>query len=114
MLDGIAKDGLEDVYKGQAMGFAADNTARQVMRKRLREGAMDDKEIEIELAEATEKLAVLAAPFRSSRLSSCITGSLLAFTSIILIQRRSDEAWAWLNLYLKLILMDPSIRSTGV
>jgi ATP-dependent HslUV protease ATP-binding subunit HslU len=30
---------------------AADNTARQVMRKRLREGTLDDKEIEIELAE---------------------------------------------------------------
>src|SRR5690606_3730196 len=29
----------------------ADNTARQVMRKRLREGTLDDKEIEIELAE---------------------------------------------------------------
>jgi ATP-dependent HslUV protease ATP-binding subunit HslU len=28
-----------------------DNTARQVMRKRLREGALDDKEIELELAE---------------------------------------------------------------
>ena len=30
---------------------SADNTARQVMRKRLREGALDDKEIEIEVAE---------------------------------------------------------------
>ena len=33
-------------------GEATDNTARQVMRKRLREGALDDKEIELELAEA--------------------------------------------------------------
>jgi ATP-dependent HslUV protease ATP-binding subunit HslU len=33
-------------------GDAGDNTARQVMRKRLREGALDDKEIELELAEA--------------------------------------------------------------
>ena len=30
MLDGIAKDGLEDVYKGLAMGFAADNTAKEM------------------------------------------------------------------------------------
>ena len=31
-----------------------DNTARQVMRKRLREGLLDDKEIEIDVAEVTE------------------------------------------------------------
>jgi ATP-dependent HslUV protease ATP-binding subunit HslU len=31
---------------------AADNTARQVMRKRLREGQLDDKEIEVELLDA--------------------------------------------------------------
>ena len=31
---------------------SGDNTARQVMRKRLREGSLDDKEIEIELADA--------------------------------------------------------------
>ncbi len=30
MLDGIAKDGLEDVYKGLAMGHAADNTAKEM------------------------------------------------------------------------------------
>ncbi len=29
-VDGIAKDGLEDVYKGLAMGFAADNTAKEL------------------------------------------------------------------------------------
>jgi len=38
---------------------AADNTARQVMRKRLREGALDDKEIEIELAEAKPSLEIM-------------------------------------------------------
>ena len=48
----------------RATGFAAessgaDNTARQVMRKRLREGAMDDKEIEIELADAKPTMEVL-------------------------------------------------------
>ena len=46
-------------------GFAAesppapDNTARQVLRKRLREGALDDKEIEISLADAKPTLEVL-------------------------------------------------------
>jgi ATP-dependent HslUV protease ATP-binding subunit HslU len=38
---------------------APDNTARQVLRKRLREGALDDKDIEIELAEAKPTLEVL-------------------------------------------------------
>ncbi len=46
------------------IGFAAtapapDNTARQVMRKRLREGALDDKEIEIEVADAKPALEIL-------------------------------------------------------
>ncbi len=46
-------------------GFAAesppapDNAARQVLRKRLREGALDDKEIEISLADAKPTLEVL-------------------------------------------------------
>jgi len=38
---------------------AADSTARQVMRKRLREGRLDDKEIEIDLAEARPSLEIL-------------------------------------------------------
>ncbi len=37
----------------------ADNTARQVLRKRLREGLLNDKEIEIELAESKPTLEVL-------------------------------------------------------
>jgi ATP-dependent HslUV protease ATP-binding subunit HslU len=37
----------------------ADNTARQVMRKRLREGALNDKEVEVELAEAKPSLEIL-------------------------------------------------------
>jgi ATP-dependent HslUV protease ATP-binding subunit HslU len=36
-----------------------DSTARQVMRKRLREGLLDDKEIEIEVAEAKPSLEIL-------------------------------------------------------
>ena len=38
---------------------AADSTARQVMRKRLREGTLNDKEIDIELAEPKATLEVL-------------------------------------------------------
>jgi len=39
-----------------------DNTARQVMRKRLREGALDDKEIEIEIAEPKAALEIMGPP----------------------------------------------------
>jgi ATP-dependent HslUV protease ATP-binding subunit HslU len=38
---------------------ATDNTARQVMRKRLREGTLDDKEVEIEVADAKPSLEIL-------------------------------------------------------
>jgi ATP-dependent HslUV protease ATP-binding subunit HslU len=40
----------------------ADNTARQVMRKRLREGALDDREIEVELVEAPRGPDILTPP----------------------------------------------------
>ncbi|MEJ5895816.1 ATP-dependent protease ATPase subunit HslU [Aquabacterium sp. G14] len=40
----------------------ADNTARQVMRKRLREGALDDKEIEIELSDAKAPAVEIMSP----------------------------------------------------
>jgi len=36
-----------------------ENTARQVMRKRLREGTLDDKEIEVDLAEARPALEIV-------------------------------------------------------
>jgi ATP-dependent HslUV protease ATP-binding subunit HslU len=38
---------------------APDNTARQVMRKRLREGKLDDKEIEVDLADVKPALEIL-------------------------------------------------------
>ena len=44
---------------GIAPASSADNTARQVMRKRLREGTLDDKEIEIELAETKPALEIM-------------------------------------------------------
>jgi ATP-dependent HslUV protease ATP-binding subunit HslU len=43
----------------QSITPSADNTARQVMRKRLREGTLDDKEIEIEVAESKPTLEVM-------------------------------------------------------
>ena len=52
---------------GSELGFAApppapDNTARQVMRKRLREGTLADKEIEIELHEAKAGIEIMSPP----------------------------------------------------
>ena len=40
----------------------ADNTARQVMRKRLREGLLDDKEIELEVAEPKASFEIMSPP----------------------------------------------------
>ncbi len=39
-----------------------DNTTRQTFRKRLREGSLDDTEIEIELAEAGPSMEIMAPP----------------------------------------------------
>jgi len=57
---------------GSAFGFgggtsnppaeAKDNTARQVMRKRLREGSLADKEIELELAEPRGGVDIVTPP----------------------------------------------------
>ena len=45
-----------------AGGSSADSTARQVMRKRLREGSLDDKEIDLELAEPRASLEIMTPP----------------------------------------------------
>jgi ATP-dependent HslUV protease ATP-binding subunit HslU len=37
----------------------SDNTARQIMRKRLREGSLNDKEVEVEIAEGRPSLEIL-------------------------------------------------------
>ncbi|MFZ6681347.1 ATP-dependent protease ATPase subunit HslU [Undibacterium sp. Tian12W] len=39
-----------------------DNTTRQTFRKRLREGALDDKEVEIEVAEGVTHMEIMAPP----------------------------------------------------
>ncbi len=46
-------------FTAAADAQSADNTARQVMRKRLREGVLDDKELEIDLAEPRPSLEIL-------------------------------------------------------
>jgi ATP-dependent HslUV protease ATP-binding subunit HslU len=44
---------------GVSTAPSPDNTARQVMRKRLREGALNDREIEVDLAEARPSLEIM-------------------------------------------------------
>ncbi len=39
-----------------------DNNTRQTFRKRLREGSLDDKEIEIDIAEASAQMEIMAPP----------------------------------------------------
>ncbi len=65
----LAEDAAEDrlldilVPPPRSVGFdaapPADNTARQVMRKRLREGTLNDKEVEVELADAKPALEIM-------------------------------------------------------
>jgi ATP-dependent HslUV protease ATP-binding subunit HslU len=52
---------LRDTREGRpaAPDPAPENTARQIMRKRLREGALDDKEIEVDLAEPKPALEIV-------------------------------------------------------
>lgn len=47
---------------GFGSGEASDSTARQTMRKRLREGSMNDKEIELELTEAKPGMEIVTPP----------------------------------------------------
>ena len=61
-----AEDRVLDILVPPARSVASepepDNTARQVMRKRLREGALADKEIEIEVADNKPSLEVMGPP----------------------------------------------------
>ena len=64
-----AEDRILDILLPPARDFglnasepAPDTTTRQTLRKRLREGAMDDKEIEIEVTDATPQLEIMAPP----------------------------------------------------
>jgi ATP-dependent HslUV protease ATP-binding subunit HslU len=65
-----AEDAAEDrvldvLVPPPRVGFdtnAPDNTARQVMRKRLREGQLNDKEIELDLADAPRQVDIATPP----------------------------------------------------
>ncbi len=66
ILDALVPPPRDAREHGGRIGFgggeqppAADNTARQVMRKRLREGTLNDKEIELDLAEPKPTLEIL-------------------------------------------------------
>ena len=56
-----AEDRILDVLVPQARTgeVTADNTARQVFRKKLREGHLDDKEIEIDIAEQLPQVQIM-------------------------------------------------------
>jgi ATP-dependent HslUV protease ATP-binding subunit HslU len=50
---------LEVLVPGVRAEGGGDNTARQVFRKKLREGSLDDKEIEIDVADARQQLEIM-------------------------------------------------------
>nr|WP_315484854.1 ATP-dependent protease ATPase subunit HslU [uncultured Undibacterium sp.] len=52
---GIGQDAQTD-------GSASDNATRQTFRKRLREGSLDDKEIEMDVAEPAPQMEIMAPP----------------------------------------------------
>jgi ATP-dependent HslUV protease ATP-binding subunit HslU len=59
MLDILVPPPRTAVGFGETAPPPADNTARQVMRKRLREGALDEREVDVDLADAKPSLEIL-------------------------------------------------------
>ena len=47
---------------GSSPAEKEDNATRQTFRKRLREGSLDDKEVEVEVAEASPQMEIMAPP----------------------------------------------------
>ena len=62
ILDALVPPSRSDLVGGGAAAEPKDNTARQVMRKRLREGLLADKEIELDLAEPRGSMEIMAPP----------------------------------------------------
>ena len=62
ILDVLVPPPRHEVGFGSASSEGKDNTARQVMRKRLREGALDDKDIELDLAEPRAGMDIVTPP----------------------------------------------------
>ena len=57
-----SRDARSEAGFGGLTAEPKDNTARQVMRKRLREGLLADKEIELDLAEPRGAMEIMAPP----------------------------------------------------
>jgi len=62
ILDALVPPARHELGFGAGAAPAPDNTARQVMRKRLREGTLADKEIELELAESRAPMEIMTPP----------------------------------------------------
>jgi ATP-dependent HslUV protease ATP-binding subunit HslU len=62
ILDVLVPPPRTELGFGSGSGESKDSTARQVMRKRLREGTLDDKEIELELAEPRGSVDIMTPP----------------------------------------------------
>jgi len=69
-----------DAGAGQGSLAAPDNTARQVFRKKLREGQLDDKEIEIDLADARPQLEIMG-PAGTEEMTEQLRGLFTQFGS---------------------------------
>jgi ATP-dependent HslUV protease ATP-binding subunit HslU len=62
VLDVLVPPPRSELGFGSGAGEGKDNTARQVMRKRLREGSLADKEIELEIAEPRGNVDIMTPP----------------------------------------------------
>jgi ATP-dependent HslUV protease ATP-binding subunit HslU len=62
ILDVLVPPPRTELGFGSGSGEGKDSTARQVMRKRLREGTLDDKVIELELAEPRGSVDIMTPP----------------------------------------------------
>ena len=62
ILDVLVPPARSDSALAAGAGAAPDNTARQVMRKRLREGTLADKEIELDIAEPRTSMEIMTPP----------------------------------------------------
>jgi ATP-dependent HslUV protease ATP-binding subunit HslU len=60
----VAQDGSADAGNGtgKSAAPAAGDSTRQIFRKRLRQGELDDKEIEIELSDTGPQMEIMAPP----------------------------------------------------
>jgi ATP-dependent HslUV protease ATP-binding subunit HslU len=62
ILDVLLPPARDFGFSGQAAEDKNENATRQTFRKRLREGTLDDKDIEIDVAEARPQMEIMAPP----------------------------------------------------